>query len=234
MLCFTNILFLKKILGDLKQYKQRLGELDPAKTADLKAVLKQQDDLIKTIEDQIARLKQLLLLRQQFLGIITEILTFITKYTEIVRDIEKGGQTVEEKIKKYDDVKYQITFLQSMLISKFYFQVILKIQECEAMLATATDKGQSIANEGSASDRNNVTEQLQSLKQQLQGLRRAVESQRSQHVLTAEAHKKLAVELGNALDELHKNEATVRSRPLLERAVASVENEIIKHKVIKI
>lgn len=99
-------MFLKKILGDLKQYKQRLGELDPAKTADLKAVLKQQDDLIKTIEDQIARLKQLLLLRQQFLGIITEILTFITKYTEIVRDIEKGGQTVEEKIKKYDDVKY--------------------------------------------------------------------------------------------------------------------------------
>jgi nesprin-1 len=100
----TNKLCLQKILGDLKQYKQRLGELDPAKTADLKTVLKQQDDLIKTIEDQIARLKQLLLLRQQFLGIITEILTFITKYTEIVRDIEKGGQTVEEKIKKYDDV----------------------------------------------------------------------------------------------------------------------------------
>jgi nesprin-1 len=99
------------------------------------------------------------------------------------------------------------------------------------MLATATDKGQSIANEGSASDRNNVTEQLQSLKQQLQGLRRAVESQRSQHVLTAEAHKKLAVELGNALDELHKSEAAVRSRPLLERAVASVENEIVRHKV---
>ncbi|XP_059468655.1 muscle-specific protein 300 kDa isoform X2 [Neocloeon triangulifer] len=203
----------EKILGDLKQYKQKLGELDPSKTTDLKAVLKQQDDLIKTIEDQISRLKQLLLLRQQFISIITEILTFITKYTGIVRDIEKGGQTVEEKIKKYDDV-------------------ILKIQECEAMLATATDKGQAIANEGTAADRNNVTEQLQSLKQQLQGLRRAVESQRSQHVLTAEAHKKLAVELGAALDGLHKNEAAVRSRPLLERAVASVENEIVKHKAL--
>lgn len=109
--------------------------------------------------------------------------------------------------------------------------MIVKIQECEAMLASATDKGQLISNEGSAVDRNNVTEQLQSLKQQLQGLRRAVENQRSQHEMTAAEHRKLALELEAALDWLHQHEAAVRSRPLLERAPASVENEITKHKV---
>lgn len=72
-------------------------------------VLQQQDDLIRTIEGQIARLRQLLLLREQFISIITEILTFITKYTGVVRDIEKGGHTVDEKIKKYDDVSVTIS-----------------------------------------------------------------------------------------------------------------------------
>ena len=113
------------------------------------------------------------------------------------------------------------------------FQVIVKIQECEAMLASATDKGQQIAAEGSAADRNSVTEQLQSLKQQLQALRRAVEKQREQHEMAAAEHKKLATELEAILDWLHANEATVRSRPLLERDPASVEKEIEKHKVRK-
>lgn len=107
----------------------------------------------------------------------------------------------------------------------------MKIQECEAMLASATDKGQQIAAEGSAADRNSVTEQLQSLKQQLQALRRAVEKQREQHEMTAAEHRKLAAELEAVLDWLHANEATVRSRPLLERDSASVQQQIHNHKV---
>jgi len=110
-------------------------------------------------------------------------------------------------------------------------QVIVKIQECEALLASATDKGQQIAAEGSAADRNSVTEQLQSLKQQLQALRRAVEKQREQHEMAAAEHRKLAAELEAVLDWLHANEATVRSRPLLERDSASVQEQIHNHKV---
>ena len=82
----------------------KLGDLQTGSMGDLQGINQQQDDLIQAIEAQIAKLRQLLLLREQFIALITEIMTFITKYTEIVRDIEKGGHTVQEKIKKYDDV----------------------------------------------------------------------------------------------------------------------------------
>nr|CAD7429520.1 unnamed protein product [Timema monikensis] len=203
----------EKILSDLKANKSKLGDLQLGSMGDLQGISQQQDDLILSIESQIARLRQLLLLREQFIALITEIMTFITKYTEVVRDIERGGHTVQEKIKKYDDV-------------------IVKIQECDALLSSATDKGQTIAAEGSASDRNSITEQLQSLKQSLQALRRAVEKQREQHEMTAAEHRKLGAELEVALDWLHAHEAAVRSRPLLDRDPASVEKELDNHKLL--
>lgn len=201
----------EKILSDLKSNKAKLGDLSSSKNPELQSILQQQDDLIRAVEDQIARLRQLLLLREQYLALINEIITFIMKYTTVITDIEKGGHTVEEKIKRYDDV-------------------IVKIQECEATLSSATDKGRQIAEEGTAADRNAITEQLQSLKQQLQNLRRAMEKQRQQHEVAAAEHKKAASELSSILDWLHENEATVRSRPLLERDVGSVDREIKAHK----
>lgn len=90
----------EKILDDLKANKAKLFDLQSTNVGDLHDVLAQQDDLIKALEAQIAKLRQLLLLRQQFIALIAEITTFITKYTEIVRDIEKSGQTTEEKIKR--------------------------------------------------------------------------------------------------------------------------------------
>jgi nesprin-1 len=200
----------ERILADLKANKAKLGDVPASHSGELQNVLAIQDELIKSIEDQIARLRQLLLLREQFIALITEIMTFITKYTEIVRDIERTGGTVEEKIKKYDDV-------------------IVKIQECEAMLASAADKGQQIAADCSVQDRNSITEQIQSLKQSLQNLRRAVEKQRQEHENTAAEHRKLAAELEEILDWLHSNEGLVRSRPLLSRDVASVEKELDNH-----
>lgn len=206
----TMLTAYEKILGDLKANKAQLVELPASSSAELQTIIGQQDDLIRSIEDQIAKLRQLLLLREQYLALITEIMTFITKYTGIAKDIEKPGVTVQEKIKKYDDI-------------------IVKIQECEALLAAATDKGQQIAVDGSAADRNAITEQLQSLKQSLQTLRRTVEKQREQHEMAAAEHKKLAAELEEILDWLHSNEAAVRSRPLLNRDLGSVEKEIENH-----
>lgn len=200
----------EKLLTDLKANKAKLNDLPAGSAAELQGVLSQQDELIKSIEDQIARLRLLLLLREQYIALITEIMTFITKYTEVVRDIEKSGGTIEEKIKKYDDV-------------------IIKIQECEALLASAADKGQQIVADGTTQDRNNVTEQIQSLKQALQNLRRAVEKQRQEHENTAAEHKKLAAELEEILDWLHENEGAVRSRPLLKRDVDSVNKELNSH-----
>ncbi|XP_057659189.1 muscle-specific protein 300 kDa isoform X4 [Diorhabda carinulata] len=199
-----------RILKDLKDNRTKLSNVPGANTADLQNLVNLQDDLIKTCEDQLSKLRQLLLLREQYLALITEIMTFITKYTEIVRDIEKSGGSIHEKIQKYDDV-------------------ISKIQECEALLASASDKGQQIAADGSAQDKNTVTEQLQSLKQALQNLRRAVEKQRQEHENTAAEHLKIAAELEEVLDWLHDNESAVRSRPLLGRDVATVDKELKNH-----
>jgi hypothetical protein len=49
--------------------------------------------------------------------------------------------------------------------------------------------------------------------------------------MAAAEHRKLAAELEAVLDWLHANEATVRSRPLLERDSASVQQQIHNHKV---
>lgn len=199
----------ERILKDIKADKSKLGNVPGASAAELQNVLSMQDELIKSVEDQIVKLKQLLLLREQYLALITDIMTFITKYTEIVRDVEKSGGTVEEKIKKYDDI-------------------IQKIQECEALHASATDKGLQIAQDCTVQDRNEITEQLQSLKQSLNNLRKAVEKQRQEHENTAAEYRKLAAELEEILDWLHTNEGSAKSRPLLNRDITSVDKEIKK------
>lgn len=70
------------------------------------------------------------------------------------------------------------------------------------------------------------------MKQQLQGLRRAVETQREQHELAAAEHKRLANELAEILDWLEDKEKEVKSRPLLERDPTSVEAELKNHNVL--
>lgn len=202
----------ERILGDLKNSKAKLNDLQGLNhLPDLQTITAQQDNLIQTIEDQLAHLRQLLMLREQFMALINEIIAFIVKYTDVITDIEKcSDSSIEEKITKYGEV-------------------IVKIQECEALLATANDKGQQIAAEGNATDQNSITEQLQSLKQQLQHLRKLVEAQRQRNELTLAEHRKLAAELSELLDWLHANEGTAKSRPLLDRDPDSVEHEIVKH-----
>lgn len=206
----------ERLLAELRAYRERMDDLQhrtSGNSGDLAAIVKQQDDLIAAIEAQIRKLRQLLLLRQQFMALVAEITTFIAKYNEVVHDIEKGGKTVQEKIRRYDDVIY-------------------KIQECEAQLATAQDKGEQIAAEGLVSDRNTIAEQLTSLKHQLNALRRAVEQRRGAHENAAAEYKRLAGQLDELLDKMREKETTARCRPLLMLPAESVEHERTQHKVL--
>lgn len=202
----------ERILDELKGSKNSMNDLQGLDNLpELQSILSQQDGMIKMIEDQLAHLRQLLLLREQFIALVNQIIAFIVKYTSVITDIEKSPDcSIEEKINKYGEV-------------------IVKIQECEALLAAANDKGQQIGMEGSAADQNAITEQLQSLKQQLLNLRKLVETQRQKHELTLAEHRKLAAELSELLDWLHANEATAKSRSLLDRDPDSVEREIQRH-----
>lgn len=95
------------LLAELRVYRDKMEDLQHRTTGnsgDLAAIVKQQDELINMIENQIKKLRHLLLLRQQFMALVAEITTFIAKYNEVVQDIEKCGKTVQEKIRRYDDV----------------------------------------------------------------------------------------------------------------------------------
>lgn len=113
------------LLAELRVYRDKMDDLQHRTTGnsgDLAAIVKQQDDLISTIEAQIKKLRHLLLLRQQFMALVAEITTFIAKYNEVVHDIEKGGKTVQEKIRRYEDVMQQLIFLLN-LTNVFLFRL---------------------------------------------------------------------------------------------------------------
>lgn len=117
--CFA---LFQKLLDDLKKWKNDLGDLEGV--GNLQGVVQQQEDLIRMIEDQLDRLRQLLLLREQFIALIADITTFIARYTEVIRDIETGGHSTQEKIKKYDDVScvgfiYVEYMIQYTIYNKF-------------------------------------------------------------------------------------------------------------------
>ncbi|CAH1403532.1 unnamed protein product [Nezara viridula] len=200
----------QRLLDELKDWDGSLGDEN---IEGLEGVHGNLQDLIKLLEDEISRLRDLLRLRQQYLALVTDITTFITTYTPIVQDIETSNQPTQDKIKKLDDV-------------------ILKIQACDATLASATDKGERIALEGSSADANAITSQLQSLKQQLGVLRKAVEAARERTINAERAYSKAMQELDALLDWLHAHELEVKQRPLLEIALESVDDEIRKHEVL--
>lgn len=97
----------QRLLSDLKDHRSSvsgLAGLAAGNIGELQAIVQEQDDLIAAIEAQIDRLRKLLLLREQFIALITEISTFILTYTAVVRDIEASSQPSDEKIKRYHDV----------------------------------------------------------------------------------------------------------------------------------
>jgi nesprin-1 len=106
------------LLAELRVYREKMEDLQHRTTGnsgDLASIVKQQDELIASIESQIKKLRHLLLLRQQFMALVAEITTFIAKYNEVVQDIEKGGKTAQEKIRRYEDVSFITPNLPSEL-----------------------------------------------------------------------------------------------------------------------
>ena len=110
--------------------------------------------------------------------------------------------------------------------------MVHKIQECEALLATAQDKGEQIATEGSVTDRNTIAEQLTSLKQQLNALRRAVEKRRGEHEDAAAEYQRLSAQFDALVDKLTELEGTIRCRPLLHLLAETVEHGFSRHKAL--
>lgn len=92
----------QNILHELKNWRDELNEVDGVN--ELPCVILQIDELISIVEKCIAKLKPALAIREQFNDLISDITVFITKYTEVVREIERPGCTAHDKLKKYEEV----------------------------------------------------------------------------------------------------------------------------------
>ena len=204
----------EKILSNLKDFKVQMEDLQKnagTNVNELKALLNQQEELIGAIENQMLKIRNLITVRHQFMTMITGITSFIIKHTEVVKEIERSSIQPLEKVSKYEDS-------------------ISKLKDCETQLALASDKGQQIANEGSTADRNQITQQLQSLKTQILTLKRAIEKKRDEHIKSVAEHNKVFTELEDYIDWINEKECEFKSQPLLKTTVEDVESHILKHK----
>ena len=202
-----------KILDNLKAFKIQMEDLQRtagSNVTEVGALLGQQDELIAAIENQMAKIRNLIGHRHQFMTMVTGITSFIIKHTEVVKQVERSSIPPMEKVKKYDES-------------------ILKLKDCETQLALASDKGQQIANEGSAADRNQISHQLQSLKTQIIALQKAIEKKRDEHFQSVQKHNKFFGELETFLEWIQSRELQVRERPVLTTTVENVEECIAKH-----
>jgi nesprin-1 len=67
-------------------------------------LVKKQEELSHLVEQQMAKIRQLVVVRQQFMALTADINAFIAKHSDVVRDIEGSGKSIDEKIAKYDEV----------------------------------------------------------------------------------------------------------------------------------
>lgn len=89
------------MLRELKDWNEKLGDND---TESLNDIIKQQEELINIIEKQLSKLRQLLHLHEQFMTLISDIVTFLTNYSSVVCEIGRSGNTIQNKIKQFDEV----------------------------------------------------------------------------------------------------------------------------------
>ncbi len=111
-------------------FRSQLEELHRtagANVAELKALLKQQEELILAIEGQVnglcrmwtmlqvmvcngcprqmSKIRGLVGVRHAFMELVTGVTGFVIEYAEVVREVEKSGAAPGEKAKKYDEVR---------------------------------------------------------------------------------------------------------------------------------
>lgn len=89
------------MLRELKEWNEKLGGND---VESLNEIINQQDELINIIEKQLSKLRQLLHLHEQFMTLIADIVTFLTKYSSVVNEIGKSANTIQNKIKQFEEV----------------------------------------------------------------------------------------------------------------------------------
>lgn len=204
------IISYERIIRDLNENKNRVNAIQIENSPELPGLLSKHNELLAAVEQQISGLRQSQTVREQYAALINQIEALIGTIAIQIAEIERSDKPLEEKLNHYDDLTS-------------------KIQECEGILASAQDRGQKIAEEGTISEYNAITENHQNIKQKLQNLQQQVKCQRQKHENIMAEQNKVVSELAALLVWLHNNETSCKSRPLLERDPDLLQRETTKH-----
>lgn len=180
----------------------------------LEVALDQCYQALNIAEMRQTKAKQSLDHRKVFHKVVEDITVEVDEVTEVIRTFESGDKSSsKEKVQELD-------------------RLITRIIHSEASLAAARDKSDVILAEGSVSDKNQVGEMLQMLKNQLSNLKRRVEKIKSQHEASLAQQQKFIQDLNAVLVGLEKAETDLNPHPLLGITVESVDGVIRNFKVI--
>ncbi|XP_055538750.1 muscle-specific protein 300 kDa isoform X3 [Wyeomyia smithii] len=194
------LLSYESILSSLKDRRLELSTILLANIPQLKENKTKIEEMINTIEEQLRRLKTMLNMRDQFLGAINEVVKSLAKINTDFNELDTLSNNTEERLSRHAEILHQINL-------------------CATRLATATDKGHAIAREGTDFDRQNIMDQLHSLQQQLDSIRKTVEAAqekyKKQHQFLQATNKELTI----LLDWFQQNNDLIKSRPLYSEDV---------------
>ena len=203
--CYHTIM--KKVSDFRKTFEEKRKSVS---TEEMRNLIHQQQELMSILEKQILRIKSLISVRQQYFSLTGDITTFINEQKPIIKNLETDKSDTLNKTKNLN-------------------AVLNKIQESEAQLALAQDKGSFIGDEGKVEDRNIIMEELQKLRLELFSLRSGVEKMLGESEVCDQDHRRIQIELNTTMEWLFEQESELKSRPLLTIDVGSADDEIEAH-----
>ncbi|GFY40258.1 nesprin-1 [Trichonephila inaurata madagascariensis] len=203
----------EKTLHRLQDLNERLQSIKPLSSfLDMyNNLLEKYSETIQQVQDKLAKAKQSFSMRDQYHTLVKEINETVYTCYENLNNVNEETLPSDMKLKKYQTILDDIT-------------------QCEATYTKASDKGEQIAKEGTASDCNKIMEELQRLRSKLNELRKAVNNEKTQHEHLIAEQKKYMQELDNILGGLRNGMSIMQSQPLLKLPSKDVQKEISKHK----
>lgn len=204
----------EKVLFNLQEYRERLMETKPLSNLvdQFGSLLTEYAETIQLAQDKYAKAKQSCALREQYYSLITEISETISTCNANVSRVNEETISADSKLQKYQSI------LEDVI-------------ECEAKLTIASDKGEQIAKEGTATDCNKIMEELQKLRNKLNELKKTLNGLKTEHENMIASQKKLMHDIESVLEKLRNGISVMQSQPLLTLSSDEVQKEISKHKV---
>ena len=198
----------KALLEELNSIKNESRERKSQDTSQRYST--KQDEVISIVEDQVVQTAELITIHEQYKSAVTNItqdITSISSELDSVDDIVKAESGLEE-VEKFKNIN-------------------VKVQDCEAQLSLAMDKGDQLARHFSSQDQNEMSSLLGSLKTRLHILKRQTSEKEECPATNVVQEKNNIIE--KLVTELLQLENETKSKPIMGLDPTDVDEELQKY-----